>query len=187
MSINVAAPLQPWLDLGDDDEIILGDSVELSGIITNIDVDNFVWNTTEFMSCDTCLNTYTTPMETVSYTLEVSDSLGCTVSDDITISVMKPRNVYIPNSFSPNSDGVNDFFFINAGQEVLRIKTMRIFDRWGENIFRLDDFQPNNPALGWDGSFNSESLNPGVFIYLAEIEFIDGHVELYQGDITILR
>ena len=184
--INVESPLQPALELGDDIPITLGDSVELEAL-TNILVDQYNWNTTLFMSCDTCLNTFTTPMETISYTLEVRDSLGCFASDDITISVSKPRDVYIPNAFSPNGDGINDVFFINATQEVLRIKTMRIFDRWGENVFSLDDFQPNNPILGWNGDFKSERLNPGVFIYIVEIEFIDGHVEFYQGDVTLMK
>ncbi len=186
VSINVTEPQQPALILGDDVEIILGDSVELNGL-TNISVDEYNWNTTLFMSCDTCYNTFTSPTETINYSLTVIDTFGCSATDEITISVLKPRAVFIPNAFSPNGDGINDVFFINAGQEVQQVNTLRVFDRWGEIVFTLNEFQPNDPRMGWEGIFKGKRLNPGVFVFIAEIEFIDGHVEMYQGDITLMK
>ena len=186
VSINVSEPQEPTLVLADDVEIILGDSVELFGL-TNISVDEYDWNTTIFMSCDTCYATFTTPMESINYSLTVVDSLGCTARDEINITVLKPRAVYIPNAFSPNGDGINDIFFINAGPGVTTVKKFRVFSRWGEEAFSMQNFLPNNPLIGWDGNFPSKRMNPGVFVYIAEVEFLDGHVEFYQGDVTLVR
>ena len=57
----------------------------------------------------------------------------------------------------------------------------------GELVFENADFQPNDPAFGWDGFYKGKKMNPAVFVYYAEVEFIDGVVELYKGDVTILK
>ena len=74
-----------------------------------------------------------------------------------------------------------------GGKDVKEIKAFKIFDRWGELVFEDYDFQPNDPAHSWKGTLNDQALNPAVFVYYAEIEFIDNRVEIYQGDITLLR
>ena len=107
--------------------------------------------------------------------------------DEIVVRVRKDRLIYIPNAFTPNDDGFNDLFMIHGGQGVKQIKTFRIFNRWGEILYEGYNFQPNDPDFGWNGKFKEERLNPGVFVYLAEVEFIDGRVEIYKGDVTLVR
>ena len=63
------------------------------------------------------------------------DENGCEREDDILINVLKDREVYIPNAFSPNGDGVNDGFTVFAGSQVLRVKNLKIYNRWGEVVF----------------------------------------------------
>jgi len=139
------------------------------------------------MSCDTCFQTFTTPTNTQYYEILVMNSFGCSVIDDITIVVLKPKRVFIPNVFSPNGDGINDLFLIYAGDEVVNIKSLRIYDRWGEEVFARENFKANDPLLGWNGYFRSQIVNPGVFAYWTEIEFVDGIVKIYIGDLTILK
>jgi gliding motility-associated-like protein len=103
------------------------------------------------------------------------------------VFVQKTKPVYIPNVFSPNNDGVNDVFFIQAGNQVARVRSFLVYSRWGETVHQYYDFLPNDPAYGWDGTHRGKVLNPAVFVYHAEIEFIDGRVELFKGDITLVR
>ncbi len=114
-------------------------------------------------------------------------SNGCTDSDDLMLFVKKDRPVYIPNAYSPNADGINDVFMIFAGPQVAQVKSFLIFDRWGETMFQFRDFQPNDPDFGWDGTYRDEPMNAAVFTWFAEIEFVDGKVELYEGDVTLVR
>jgi gliding motility-associated-like protein len=118
----------------------------------------------------------------------VIDTSGCSITARIILRVDKTREVYIPNAFSPNGDGTNDRIMIFANAEkIIQVNTFRIFDRWGEIVFEANDFQPNDPKKGWDGFLNGEKLNPAVFVYFAEIEFIDGVTILYKGDVTLMQ
>ncbi len=127
------------------------------------------------------------PLETTTYSVVVTDEDGCTSTDEITIVVEKDRPVYIPNSFSPNGDGINDYFTIFGGRSVQRINTLRIYNRWGAELFRKDGLVPNDELDGWNGEYKNKPMNTGVYIYYAEIVFVDGKVEIYPGSITLLR
>jgi hypothetical protein len=62
-----------------------------------------------------------------------------------------------------------------------------VYSRWGELVHEYFNFAPNNPAAGWNGKFNGQDLNPGVFGWYALVELIDGRVVLYEGDVTVKR
>ena len=62
-----------------------------------------------------------------------------------------------------------------------------IFDRWGEQLFEVRNFQPNDPAFGWDGTFKGEDMDPSVFVYMIEIAFVDGRKITYKGDVTLVK
>ena len=70
---------------------------------------------------------------------------------------------------------------------VVQVNTFQIFSRWGEKIYENNNFQPNQEIEGWNGLFGSKKMMSGVYVYFAEVEFIDGHREIYEGDITLLR
>ncbi len=173
---------------GDDPFINLGDSILIS-VQINLPFDSLdavIWDPNEAVPCDTCQSFYLTPSEQITLSLNVQDGV-CTDNDDLTIFVRKDRPVYVPNAFSPNSDGTNDILQIYSGNSVAKINSFLVFNRWGETVHQYYDFEPDNPAHGWDGYFNGELLNPNVFVWFAEIEFIDGIVEIFEGDVTLLR
>jgi len=116
------------------------------------------------------LRTFVTPEESTTYTLTVSDTSDCAASDQIIVLVNRERNVFIPTAFSPDGDGNNDVFFIHAGSDVVRVKNFIVFDRWGNQLFLRDEFLPNDPLFGWDGTFNGREVGIGVYTYYAEIE-----------------
>lgn len=115
----------------------------------------------------------------------VTDINGCVESDTLRLTVEKNRNVYIPNVFSPNGDGINDVFNI-TGKLLTRIEYLRIFDRWGNLLYD----QPPTPAggsKGWDGTYAGKHLHPGVYVYSTVLVHSDGFEELLTGTVTLLR
>ena len=70
--------------------------------------------------------------------------------------------------------------------KIKQVNTFQIYDRWGAQVFQAQNFIPNDPTFGWDGKFKAKKLNPAVFIYFAEIEFIDGSTQLFKGDLTLI-
>ena len=96
----------------------------------------------------------TTTIETLddqTFQLTIIDNNGCIAIAVINIIVLPQVRIYIPNAFSPNFDGYNDYFTLFSNDEVEEILEMSIFDRWGEHVFQRENFQPNDPILGWDG------------------------------------
>ena len=90
----------------------------------------------------------------------------------------------IPNVFTPNGDGLNDYFFprtlLTSG---LTSFSMKIFNRWGQEIFATT----TTDGRGWDGKLNDVPQPEGVFVYIIEATFKDGQHEHRQGNVTLLR
>ena len=180
----VNLPDQIEVNLGDDYEIDLGESVDLEVLV---DSDNALieWNVD---SCQNCPILELTPLNTTGYQVNVLDTItGCSDSDVIWVYVSKDRKVFIPNAFSPDGNGLNDYLTIFADNASIRsIPSLRVFNRWGDLVFEKEDMLPNVETEGWDGYFNNKKMQSGVYIYVAEIEFIDGETEVFKGDITLM-
>jgi len=156
--------------------------------IPSDEIAQITWTPTEGLSCSDCLNPLISPVQTMLYRLTVENKNGCADDATILVRVNKDGGIYIPNAFSPNGDGVNDKFMIYGKPEgVVEIKTFLVFSRWGETVWEYHHFSPNDPAAGWDGTHRGQTMNPAVFAYFAIIEFIDGTVKLYEGDVTLTR
>ena len=184
--LTIESANQIFLELGEDETILLGDYIELS-VNTNMLVDSVIWEPNESLSCTSCLEPIAYPIEETLYSITVIDENGCVLSDEIVIDVDNNKRVFIPNTFSPNYDGINDSFIIYGGTEVKIIREFKIYNRWGANIFSASDFPPNDISYAWNGEYQGEELNPGVFIYFAEVEFLDGSRQLLSGEITLLK
>ena len=188
--VVVNQPEELIVDLGGDQTIELGESIELYAETTNDGmIAQYDWriDTAARPSCLDCVAPLITPQETMSYFVTVIDESNCQASDQITVFVDKDRDVYIPNVFSPNGDGRNDVFTIFAGPEVIRVNSFQVYNRWGEPMYEIYDFPANDPLYGWDGTHRGDLMNGGVYVYIAEVEFVDGVVELYKGDMLLMR
>jgi len=115
------------------------------------------------------------------YTAEVLTS-GCANSDSI--EVRKDCYIDIPNSFTPDGDGVNDYFLPRQllSKGLVGYK-MSIYNRWGQTIFETT----SNDGRGWDGKFNDKEQPTGVYIYLIDAILKNGAHEKYQGNVTLMR
>ncbi|MFK7807052.1 MAG: SBBP repeat-containing protein [Saprospiraceae bacterium] len=181
----------PFINIfaGDDRRVELGDTVKINGFVFPLKDQQLSWSPIDrFLGCQNCPKPEVQPVQTIEHVFTAVDTItGCVRSDSVILYVDKVREVYIPNAFSPNIDGMNDEFMIYAGPGVQQVNSFKIFDRWGEHIFEENNFQPNERTFGWDGTFKGQFMNNGVFVYVAEILFIDGEVLLYSGDVTLLR
>ena len=101
--------------------------------------------------------------------------------------VKREGGIYFPNIFSPNGDGINDIASFQTRENVQSIKSLEIYDRWGSLVHQQFNFTPNEPSNGWDGTNHGKILNPGVFVWITKMEFEDGNVKTFSGEITLLR
>jgi gliding motility-associated-like protein len=184
ISLKTASNL--LLQLPADLTIELGDSIRLDPLTNGLNLA-WQWSPPDGLSCDDCQRPWARPFETTRYTLTVTDENGCDATGEMLLTVPLNRRVFIPNAFSPNGDGINDVFLVFAGGNVARVRSFQLFDRWGEKIFEDFNFPPNDPAHGWDGFFKGKLMNPAVFVYKAEVEYVDGEVEVFRGDVALLR
>ncbi len=167
----------------------LGDTITLSYIYegTNDIPDSVVWKLGDSILCINCDVLEIEAYLSGQITLEAYDVRGCKIVKEISFLVVRERDVYIPNIFSPNGDDLNDYFTLFTDADLKEISLMEIYTRWGELVFRKTHFQPNDPTQGWDGRFRETTLNPGVYVYRIEIEYGDGLKENLAGDVTIVR
>ena len=118
------------------------------------------------------------------YIVTVTDSNQCSVSETIFIDDLLDNcsgNLWLPNVFSPNSDGLNDVFKV-LGADLSQSFIFCIYDRWGEKVFETTD-----PHIGWDGTYQGKAMNSAVFAYRVEATFIDGSSGSLSGTVTLVK
>ena len=176
---NTFANVSVWAD---DTLIFTGESTYLHA--TNIPGVNYEWSPNIALQNPHSSTTAASPEESITYTVLMTDSVGCTHSDTITIHCIevvcgKP-NIFIPNSFTPNSDGINDLLCFRG--EYVTSFHITIVTRWGEVVYESNDIQDC-----WDGRYKDNWCQPGVYMYICNIECEVGQKVQFKGDITIIR
>ena len=155
------------------------------------------------LGCSPCIagdsltvNPFFTTNYVSTYTLN-----GCSVSDTVLVSVNFATQVIVilPNSFSPNGDGENDFFrvltnvdedqnFTNNANDgfkeggAIAEMDLRVYNRYGQMVFRT-----TNPHEGWDGTFKGKPLNPATYTYILNFRTVDGRSDDRSGNVTLFR
>ncbi len=182
--VGVSISAEPEINLG-------GSTLIFASVNSDVGIDSLFWTESpgdSTLSCYDCLDPTAMPLVDATYELFAVDANGCIGSAEIFINVDSDRNVYIPNVFSPNVDGLNDLFSPFTGVGVTRVISMNVYNRWGEIVFNGEDFLPGSTeAFGWDGNFRNKEASPGVYFYLIRVEFVDGIELLYRGDVTLIR
>jgi gliding motility-associated-like protein len=176
--------------LGLDTMIKLGDSLLLSVNSNSNNIKKIGWSSYSDSTCSkdsVCLQQWVKPTRQTRFTVTLTDNNGCKTKANVLVSVDKKRPVFIPNIFRPGSDVNNGIFMVFSNQVVKIIKKMAVYDRWGEQVFARTEISPNNPTQGWDGSFNGKEVQPGVYTYIVEIEYLDGETEVISGTVTLVK
>ncbi|MBV6653559.1 MAG: gliding motility-associated C-terminal domain-containing protein, partial [Mameliella sp.] len=143
------------------------------------------WNPAAGLSCTDCLMPLAQPPVTTTYTATVTDLRGCTGSDNMTIRVAPNTPAYLPNAFSPNGDGRNDFLTIYTGTGVSEVLLMEVYNRWGGLVYQAQRFAPG--TSGWDGNTMGETAPAGTYLCRARLRLIDGQEVEISGEVLLVR
>jgi gliding motility-associated-like protein len=150
-------------------------------------VTTWAWTPAENLDCNTCANPVATLTFKQEYRVTVTDTNNCMSSDSILIiTICNDKNYFIPNTFSPNGDGVNDYFY-PRGSNLYNIQSLRVFNRWGQVVFERKNFPANDATLGWDGNFNGRPAPADAYVYIAEVICNNAQVVALHGDVTLVR
>lgn len=164
--------------------IFKGDSTQL--ILTpSGNYQNIIWSPTQNISNPTTANPFVKPITNTLYSINAEDAQGCKVSAQINISVKEPIPVIrydIPTAFSPNGDGVNDFFrpILKGNADII---SFRVYNRWGEKVYeQLGD------GDGWDGTYQGVKQPISIFIYDLQVKDKNTNKTEHQsGNVTLVR
>lgn len=195
--ISIPSPGQITVTIPGPIVVELGDSLtQLQPAVTPGGNYTYSWTPSVFLSSDTVQMPFVYPANSQEYTLVVVNENGCDASASVFVELDANRNVFVPNIFSPNDDGINDYFQVFACKGVRSINTIRIFDRWGGLLYEEMDLRPDclngttpsGASPGWEGRGLDDQLMPaGVYVYMIEVEFLDDVKLTYRGDVTIVR
>jgi hypothetical protein len=144
------------------------------------------WTPTAGINCPTCPGAWLAAPKSATYTLTATDANGCTASATLMVIVDERVRIFVPNALRPGSGGPNDRLTIFAGPEVAEITSLQLFDRWGNQLFKQENFAPNVP-VEWDGTFRGQLVPPGVIVWMLTATATDGRVVKMSGDVTVLR
>jgi gliding motility-associated-like protein len=183
--INVIVHDMPEVELGPDKNIGGGSMVSL--IAGEDGLTKYEWTPGDYLSCIDCGKPTASPRKTTRYNVKVTNQWGCVAEDDITIRVSCDNSqLFVPNTFTPNNDGNNDYFF-PQGKGLSTVKSFRVYNRWGELIFDRQDMKINEPTEGWDGTYKLVPLKPDVFVYIIRGFCESGEPIELKGDISLVR
>lgn len=176
----------PLVNAGQDQTITVGSSVTLRPDFSS-DVRTTRWSPEKWLDCATCPQPVASPRQTTRYTLEVANDGGCVTRDDVTIFVVCVEgNLFMPNTFSPNGDGMNDVFY-PRGKGIYGVRMFRVFNRWGELIFERGNIQANDAGAGWDGTYKGKLASQDVYVYTIDIVCENNQVFSFKGNIALIR
>ena len=189
-TIEIVEPLEITLELGADILLNDDDKTPILPMVANaIPPIAYQWT-----SADTTMSCFTCPVpiiegieETYRYFLTITDLNGCMVEDDIFVRVEKEEVIFVATGFTPNGDNVNDYLYVQAGEGVERVIAFEVFNRFGEVVFKSNDTPVNEENVGWNGYYQNDFVDHGVFGWTLIVEFDDGERGLYKGNTTVIR
>ncbi len=181
----VVVPLPTAIAVSNPVTIISGASAQLNMNYTG-PIVSYNWLPAQHLDCTNCPQPVANPQFTTDYRVQIQDRYGCKNSGDITVKVIcNGQNFFIPNTFSPNGDGINDVFYLR-GTGLFRIKSLLVFNRWGEIVFEKREFPVNDPLSGWNGNYQGKKAKPDVYVYQIEIICSNGEIIKYSGNIALI-
>ena len=195
LSVTVDSPQEFSVDLGEDILLDFGENqTEITAMTTGGTPSyTFDWFTDADFNCSVndCSSIAVFPFTNTLVEVVVTDSNGCTAEDNVLIDIKTERNVYLPNVFNPESLPPNNKFMILTGRGVEEVVNFRVFDRWGNLMYEAENLQaPTTTEQGWDGrrgDGGNNKVEQGVYVYTAEVRFVDGVTLNYRGELTLIR
>ena len=155
--------------------------------INSADVTKWKWTPALWLDNPNVPSPVAQPRENITYTVVAANDGACVTRAQVDVIVTcNGGNIFVPNTFSPNGDGANDVFY-PRGTGLYNIKSFRVFNRWGQQVFEKVNTAANNAADGWDGTLNGQKLPSGVYVYIIEVLCTNNMLVPVKGNITLLR
>jgi gliding motility-associated-like protein len=145
--------------------------------------DSVLWNPPLFLSSSVVPNPLfrANNLGTYGYTVRIESDAGCVTTDTQFVKIIAKVEVFIPNAFTPNNDGLNDLLQpITLG--IDQVLSFRIFNRYGQEVFVWSP-QRN----GWNGMFKNIPQDPGTYIWQFKGTGVDGELYTQKGFVILVR
>jgi gliding motility-associated-like protein len=185
--VTVGVGQYPVVNLGADRVLATGAQIQLTPTATNGPIAFWTWNPTNDLSCVGCPAPVVTAKKDICYSVVATNNFGCSGRDTMCIRVFcESGQVFIPNAFTPDGDGVNDVLTVKA-QGIKLVKSFRIFNRWGQVVFEKANFVPNSDMFGWNGKVNGVAAPPDVYVYTCEVLCENDIPYTYKGNTAIIK
>lgn len=168
------------------DEILnfeLGDTLYLNPQISAAEIDSFQWNPNQGIINPGELVAQVTPGSDIAYEFQIFYG-SCFATQSFLLNMEGQTEIYIPNIIDLDSE--TNHVLYPQGSNNIELLSFYVYDRWGELIFSNEELNINNLADGWDGRFNGQKVNPGVYVYILEFQ-IGGQADFISGSITVLH
>jgi len=189
-SLRIVLPPVPTLSLPKDTTVLLGETLTLEAKTNILAWDTLIWRALPDPKCPGCLKQTWRPARDQRFEVILLDTLGCRAAATVVVYVKRDINIFVPNIFSPNGDGQHDIFKIGVSKnlEDASLDELRIYDRWGNQVYGWKEPIPIALWPGWDGRFGEGALvQPAVFVYYMKIRLPSGETFERSGDVTVLR
>lgn len=178
-SLLITVNSLPYVNAGNDTVIGIGGEATLWAWSEG--VDSYSWSpAVDECITSNCSEVYVIPNQATVYVVEVIDQNSCHNYDTVLVDISGFMEVFIPNIFSPNGDGFNDYFVVD-GPRLFNFK-LEVYDRWGKKIFITEDQKDH-----WDGKFNGTELSSQTFVYSVVGETVLGEKIVRSGNVTIIK
>ena len=160
------------------------DSMRLS---SNYDPDVvYNWSPQQGLSCYDCPATLATSFNTITYTITANATINgnvCIAETQVQVIVEPDYTLFVPNLFSPNNDGANDYFAWYGNKDGIKQMELQLFNRWGEKVFESED-----KNFIWDGFYNGRSAPDGMYVYTIKVTWLNGFSNnKYKGSLMLVR
>lgn len=177
--VNVTASPNPLvLKLGAKDSVRLSSNFD-PNVVYN-------WNPSQGLSCYDCNAVLVNALNSITYTVSATASINgneCESSAEVEVIIEPDYTVYVPNMFTPNGDGTNDFFEWFGNKEAIKLMEVQIFNRWGEKVFESED-----KNFKWDGLYGGKPAPEGIYIYQLKVVWLDGESNnRYKGSVVLIK
>ncbi|HLP20226.1 MAG TPA: gliding motility-associated C-terminal domain-containing protein, partial [Chitinophagales bacterium] len=164
-------------------EVKLGNTLQLQTTTNYSGTVNYNWTPQFGLTCYDCADPVFDGIYSQPYTVILTTPEGCTGTAKFEVTVIPNYDIFIPNAFTPNGDGVNDFWEIFGNLPGIKQIEVMVFNRIGEKVFESNDIN-----FKWDGDFKGTDAPPGVYTYTAKFVWINNHSDAnYRGTVTLLH
>jgi len=166
----------PVVDYGGIKGVLERDSTKLAPITANGTGLTYLWTPATYLSSNTSAAPIVKPAKDISYTIQITSDKGCIATQSLDVKVL--IEFLVPNTFTPNNDGINDFWVIEE-LPVYPIQRVQVFNRYGQVVF-----ESTNYSKPWDGNYKGKSLPSGTYYYIIEL---GGWRDPKTGYVTIIK